>query len=219
MQEQPPGTEWPGGIVRNISFSNISGTVTTKPTKLDDSTYSSGDDPGEMHSAIILNGVDGLYLENISLSNIRLTFGGGGTADEAARRKLPQIANEYFRLGPIPAYGLYARNVHGLDLSNIRFQVSTPDLRPAVILDRVQDAAVSGLSAQGNADAESLLRLINCRDILFTAPRVLGQAAVFARIEGADSHNIAITHGDLTKATQKLAFADGAAKDAVRLQE
>jgi Glycosyl hydrolases family 28 len=213
-----PGSEWPGGIVRNISFNNISGTVNTTQTKLDDSTFSSSDNPGELHSAIILNGVDGLYLENISLSNIHLTFGGGGTAEEAGRRKLPQIAGEYFALGAIPAYGLYARNVHGLDLSNIRFQVATPELRPTMFLDKVHDAAINGLSAQAHPEAESLVRLINCRDILVTAPRVLGSAAIFACVEGADTQNISIAGGDLTKAKEPLAFADGANKDAVKLR-
>jgi hypothetical protein len=81
-------------------------------------------------------------MENISLENIHLTFGGGGTAEEADRRDLPQIAGEYFMMGPMPAYGLCARNVHGLTLENIRFQVSTPDLRPALIFDHVEDAAI-----------------------------------------------------------------------------
>jgi hypothetical protein len=33
-------------------------------------------------------------MENISLENVHLTFGGGGTAEDAARRDLPQIAGE-----------------------------------------------------------------------------------------------------------------------------
>jgi hypothetical protein len=49
---------------------------------------------------------------------VHLTFGGAGTAEDAARRDLPQIAGEYFMMGPMPAYGLYARNVHGITMQN-----------------------------------------------------------------------------------------------------
>ena len=68
-------------------------------------------------------------MENISLDNIHLTFGGGGTAEDAARRDLPEIAGEYFMMGPMPAYGLYARGVRGLTMQNIRLQVALA--RPA----------------------------------------------------------------------------------------
>ncbi len=42
-----------------------------------------------------------------------MTYGGGGTAEEAARRDVPKMAGEYFELGTLPAYGMYARNVAG----------------------------------------------------------------------------------------------------------
>src|SRR6185312_11084950 len=121
------GDEAPAGV-RNISFSNIHGTVTTAPQQLPEASVGSGYRPGEGHSCITLNCIGGAVLENITFDNVHLTFGGGGTAEEAARRDLPQVAGEYFMLGPMPAYGLYARNAKGLTLQNVRFEVSTPDL-------------------------------------------------------------------------------------------
>jgi hypothetical protein len=38
--------------------------------------------------------VGGATLEKISFENISLTVGGGGTAEDAARRDLPQLAGE-----------------------------------------------------------------------------------------------------------------------------
>src|SRR5581483_9054410 len=116
---------------------------------------------GEMHSCIILNCVKGNLIENISFNNLQLTFGGGGTKEEAARRDLPDIANEYFRLGALPAYGLYARNIRGLTMNGVRFETATPDLRPAMVLDHVTDATVTGFSFQADKNAESALRIIN----------------------------------------------------------
>jgi hypothetical protein len=119
----PPGTTTPA-VLRNLSFSNIHGTVTTDPPQLAEAKVTSTANPGEKHSCITLNCVGGATMENISLDNIHLTFGGGGTAEDGARRELPEIAGEYFMMGPMPAYGLYARGVRGLTMRNIRFQVS-----------------------------------------------------------------------------------------------
>lgn len=204
-------------VVRNISFSNIHGTVTTSPSQLAEASVTSGYRPGEGHSCITLNCVGGATLENISLDNVHLTFGGGGTAEDAARRNLPEIAGEYFMLGPMPAYGFYARNARGLTLNNVRFQVSTPDLRPALILDHVVDAAINGLSVQGNSEAESVLRFIDSQQALLTAVRVLTPSSVFLQVEGAGNERIIVNGGDISKASTPLAFKDGARSASVKI--
>jgi polygalacturonase len=203
-------------VVRNISFSNIHGTVTTNPPQLPDYPFQSGYRPGEGHSCITLNCVGDTVLENISFDNVHLTFGGGGTAEEAARRDLPQIAGEYFMLGSMPAYGFYARNARGITLQNVRFQVSSPDLRPAVIFDHVEDAAINGLSVQGNTQAESALRLIDSRQVLLTATRLLTSATTFLQLEGPANEAIKIDGGDFSKASKLLAFKNGAKESAIK---
>jgi hypothetical protein len=206
-------------VVRNISFSNIHGTVTTNPApQLSESTLGTGSNPGERHSCIVLNSVNDSVLENISFSDIHLVFGGGGTAEDAARRDLPQIFGEYFRLGAMPAYGFYARNARGITLNNIRFQVSTPDLRPAMILDHVEDVAVNGFGVQGNPDAESTLRFIDTKQVLLTAVRVLTPSSKFLQLEGTDNDGIIIDGGDLSRAASVVAYKDGATAKAITLR-
>jgi hypothetical protein len=100
----------------------------------------------------------------------------------------------------------------------VRFQFERPELRPAVILDHVEDVAISGLSAQGSKDAESLVRVMDSKQILMTATRVLGEAAVFMRVEGETSAGIMVDGGDLTGAEKRLAFANGAVEAAVKLR-
>jgi hypothetical protein len=215
----PPANNATPAIVRNISFSNIHGTVTTSPSQLTEASVTSGYRPGEGHSCITLNCVGGAVMENISFDNVHLTFGGGGTAEDAARRDLPEIAGEYFMLGPMPAFGLYARNVRGLTLQNVRLQVSTPDLRPALIFDHVEDAAVNGLSVQGNTEAESVLRFIDSKQALLTATRILTAASTFLRLEGEGNEGIIIDGGDLSRAALSIAFESGAKKSAVKLRD
>jgi hypothetical protein len=108
--------------------------------------------------------------------------------------------------------------VRGLTLHNVRLEVTSPDLRPAVVFDQVTDAAVNGLSAQGGPQAESLLRFINTRDALLTASRVLTPAAVFLRIEGEGSGGITVDGGHLSKASKLMAYGGGANGKAVKLR-
>lgn len=205
-------------IVRNISFSNIHGTVTTDPPQLPDVPFPSGYRPGEGHSCITLNCVGDAIFEKITFENFHLTFGGGGTAEEAARRELPRIAGEYFMLGPMPAYGLYARNARAITLQNVRFELRQPDMRPAIIFDHVQDAAINGLSVQGSPETESLLRFIDTKQTLLTAARVLTPCSVFLQLEGPANEGIIVDGGDLSKAASTLALKNGAQKAAVRLR-
>src|SRR5207248_4966024 len=203
-EEQPPSLT--PAIVRNISFSNIHGTVTTNPPVAPDLGFIHTYNPGELQSCITLNCVGDAILENISFDDIHLTFGGGGTAEHAARRDLPAIAGEYFALGPMPAYGLYARNVRGITLHNVRYQLAASDLRPAMILDHVEDVAINGLSVQGDDKAESVLRFINSRKALLTATRLLTPSPVFLRLEGEKSGGIVVDGGCLSMASSPISW-------------
>jgi polygalacturonase len=216
-QTSTSGTQ-PPGIVRDISFTNIHGTVTTDPPQLADVPFTSQVRPGEGHSAIVLNAIGDSIVENITFDNVHLTFGGGGTAEEAANRSVPEVAGEYFMLGPIPAYGLYARNARAVTLNNVRFAVSQRELRPAMIFDGVQDAAISNVSVQGDTDAESTVRFSRARKVYFTAPRLLSPAACFLQVEGTANDGITIDGGDLSGAAKTVTFKDGATPAAVTVR-
>lgn len=205
------------GVVRNIAFNGIRATVVAQGRQHEDLPWPQKFRPGETRSCIVVNGVRDEFLEEISFQDVHIFYEGGGTAEEAAR-EVPQIAGEYFEIGTPPAYGIYARNVRGLTLHNVRLEVTAPDLRPAVVFDQVVDAAVNGLGAQGSPQAESLLRFINTRDVLLTASRVLTPAAVFLRLEGAANDGITIDGGRLSKASKLLAYVGGATEKAVKLR-
>ena len=154
----------------------------------------------------------GLVIKSIVPAFLLLT---GGTAEQAAKRDIPKVAAEYFGVwgtgvGGPPAYGLYARNVKGLTLQNVRFEYEEADRRPAVIFDNVQDASITGLSVQGSPQTEAI-RLIDSKDIMFSATRLLTPSKTFIQVEGAASDNI-ILNGNVTrKASTQLAFENGCA--------
>ena len=207
----------PNGIVRNLLFSGIQATVVSQGGQHADMPFRNNFRPGETRTCITLNGVNEDYLEGITLTDIHVTYGGGGTAEEA-RRDMPKIAGEYFEVGTPPAYGVYARNVRGLSLNNVRLRLASPDLRPAVVFDHVEDAAVNGLSAAGDQEAHSVIRLVDTRDVLFSACRVLTPAAALLEVEGSGSRGITFDGGDISKAAEPLRIGRDASKDAVKLR-
>ena len=205
------------GVVRNIVFSGIRATV-VKPFQLPDCPFQVGYNPGEEFSCIGLNAIGDFFIENVTFDDVQVTFPGGGTAAQGAVRDVPKVVGEYYAVGVFPSYALYARNVRGLTLNNVRFELAAADLRPAVVFDHVIGAAVNGLNVQGVKEAESALRITDSQDILFSAPRLLAPSPVFLQVEGAANQNIIVDGGDLSKAGKPLAFQNGGLESSVKLR-
>jgi len=204
------------GVVRNISFRGIHATVSV-PVPFPDVPFISAYNPGEIKSCIGLSGVGG-YLENISFDDVHVTFPGGGTAEEGALRDVPKVVGEYYAAGVFPAHALYARNVRGLTLNNVRFDVAGTELRPSVVFDHVEDAAINGMTLQADPKAESVARFIDSRDVLLSATRVNKPGPVFLRVEGSSSQNITIDGGDLSRAEKAVSVGAGAAASGVKVR-
>jgi len=213
-QSTPPANK---GVVRNISFNGIRGFVVGEGRQHPDLPWPQKFRPGEMRHCIVINGVGDDVIENVSFQDIHFTFEGGGTALEAAA-EVPRIAGEYFEIGTPPAYGLYARNVRGLMINNVRFEVSKPDLRPAVDLDNVSDVTINGMTAQGNTNAKSVVRVKDARDVLITAARVLASAAAFIELVGAKNTGITVEGGDISKAAKPILLSEGATDKGLKLR-
>jgi hypothetical protein len=205
------------GIVRNIAFNGIRGFVVAEGRQHADLPWPQKFRPGETRHCIVVNGVGDDLIENVSFHDIHFTFEGGGSSAESVAQ-VPKIAGEYFEIGTPPAYGLYARNVRGLTLNSVRFELTKPDLRPAVDFDNVTDATVNGLSAQGTSEARSLLRFREAHDVLMTATRVLSPAATLLELVGANNSGITIDGGDISKAAKQVIYSSGATDESVRVK-
>lgn len=111
-------------------------------------------------AGIIVTGMPGEPLRNIYLSNIRLQYRGGGTADLAKREYREQGTNypEPKFAKATPAYGLYARHVDGLHVDNVSFTTVRPDYRPAVMLDDVKNDNITNLNADVQKGVKEIIR-------------------------------------------------------------
>ena len=99
--------------------------------------------------SIIVTGMKDEPIRNVWLSNIRLTFQGGGARELVNKDYREQGTNypEPKFAGQTPAYGLYARHVEGLHVNDVTFRYVRPDYRPAVVLDDVRDCTLRALDA------------------------------------------------------------------------
>lgn len=208
----------PIGIFRNVLFNNIRARVAAISHP---EAYNAGKPyPGEEKSCISIAGLPGHPIEGISLSNIHITFPGGGTAEEASRRTAPDLPDtypEYFMFGVLPAYGLYAHHVTRLSLNNVRFDLASFDMRPAIVCDDVDGLDLSSFRAEGNERAECLVRLRQARRVFIHGSRPLNAIQTFLRVEGAESHEIGLSSNDFRQAKRALELDEGASTNAVEL--
>ena len=102
-------------------------------------------------SGILIFGIPGHAIEDVSLSNIFIDYAGGGTAEQAQREvpddeEAQKAYPETGRHGITPSWGLFARHVKNLDVSHVEFRVAAEDLRPTVQLDDVADVGFDSVT-------------------------------------------------------------------------
>lgn len=80
-------------------------------------------------------------IRDVTLTNISLSYRGGGAAAWAERRPddLPQAYPEPSMFGPSPAHGLWARHVDGLKIEGLSIETVAPDPRPERLLENVRE--------------------------------------------------------------------------------
>lgn len=119
--------EAPGvGALRNVSLSTIVAT-------------------GADATGCSITGLPGHPVENISLRDIRITFAGGGTEEDAKRipEELPEKYPEYRMFGTLPAYGFYIRHARDIRLDDVSLTTDTADARPAIVQEDVEGLALT----------------------------------------------------------------------------
>jgi len=171
------------GALRNVTISNIEAR-------------------GASATGCALSGLPEAKIENVTLSNLRLSFAGGGTAEEAKRvvPEHPDKYPEYSMFGRLPAYGLYCRHIKGLRLANVQLLADTSDGRHALVFDDVNGVAVDQLSATPASGAKALLHFSDVQDALIRGCRSIGKVDLFLQVEGATSEGIMLLGNDLANA-------------------
>ncbi len=96
-------------------------------------------------AGIIITGMPDEPLHNISLSNIYVQYRGGGKSVGTDYREQSTHYPEPRWAGPTPSYGLFARHVDGLFLSNIQFETLRKEERPDILLVDVRNECLENV--------------------------------------------------------------------------
>jgi len=140
----------------------------TRPGKLSNMIFSNIQATGADSIGCILTGLPGYPLQNITLSNIRISFSGGGTKELSAREigELPELGNKTYyhqrinnhdQFGMLPAYGFFVRHVDVLVMENIDLSYQSADHRPALHLEDVHHSRLTGIRASHEDGIEPLI--------------------------------------------------------------
>ncbi len=87
--------------------------------------------------AATIAGLPGHPIEDVTLSRIRLSYRGGGSAGDAARRP-EELAGAYpepSMFGVLPAWGLWVRHARGLTIDRLDLVTTAPDARPPFVIE------------------------------------------------------------------------------------
>lgn len=141
------------GTIRNVKISDV---IVTDVV--------AGTHHGPANAATI-SGRPEAHLENIVLENVKITYKGGGKAEETD--VVPIYPKDYSprSLGPRPASGFYIRHVNGLVFRNVEFAFETTDAKPPLVafdvdgfeLDHFKTQLAAGVPA---ARFEKVKRLV-----------------------------------------------------------
>lgn len=167
----------PVGTMRDISLANIVATGASK-------------------TGCAIAGLPGHPIAGLTLSNIRITFQGGGTLDDFAR-DVPELPSDYpesTMFGVLPAYGFYLRHARDVTISDVTLRYAAEERRPALAVDGVAGLRITGFDAMRDPEAPATIVLEDARDVLVSGipsearPRYL-------EVRG-DSHNVTLLPED-----------------------
>ena len=168
-----------GGILEDVVFDNISMNGTNSPLffRLGARMRSPENTPvgkfqrvriSNINAAnvdprypILISGIPGYQIEDVTVRNFHIQFQGGLTPDDAQPAdNVPEVETKYPEhnmFGVIPAKGMYLRHVNGIELDGIHLTYKKPDTRPVMITDDVQNLKLNNITVDGKDVTAELL--------------------------------------------------------------
>ncbi len=129
------------GKLSNIAISNLKCLI---PFDRPDSNYDlRGPDINTIHNPFpaSITGIPGAKVENVTLTNIDISYPGRGTKGmayigEYRYSEVPEQIDsypEFHMFGELPAWGLYMRHVDGVTFDNVNMTAREADYRPVMV--------------------------------------------------------------------------------------
>jgi hypothetical protein len=153
-----------------------------------------------------ITGLENVYVEDVTLKNIRIDCVLAGRSDWV-NRSVPEVPEKYPEarmFGMLPAFGLYCRHVRGLHLSDVTFRATTGEQRPVMICDDVRGIKISGLTSTPTQGQQPVVKLIQCEDAWISHSAAPAGSSAYLEVEGRDSASILLSGCDLRGAKRAI---------------
>jgi Glycosyl hydrolases family 28 len=142
----------PIGMLHGVTLSDITAEIPDMP--MDSMTNFPSADPYHTPALITasITGLPGHPVQDVTLKNISLIYGGIGSAPQDGQSRLDNLAKvpesakgypESRMFGTLPAWGFYCRHVEGIKFENVTLRVQGQDYRPALICDEARDITLN----------------------------------------------------------------------------
>lgn len=137
------------GRLENITIRNVTGEIAA--SKPDSGYQYEGpieDMPRNISPPIIITGLPGSLINNITFNNIVLKHPGGGNAmfakvglnELGSVPEKPAAYPEFSMFKELPAWGVYIRHAMNVQFNNVNLSCLKKDYRTAIVLDDVHDS-------------------------------------------------------------------------------
>ena len=159
-------------------------------------------------------------IENVTLSNIRISYKGGGKKTYS-ERAIPELTDEYPKakmFGTLPSYGFFIRHAKNIKLSDIFLSFDEPDHRSVIWCDDVSNLELSGIQAQSTAVAAPFFWLKNVKDAWIHGCKPLNAIETFLRVDGSDSEGIILSENFLKSVRTEIEKRNAVSKNAIESQ-
>ncbi len=169
----------------------------------------------ERKLSCIISGMPESIIENVTIENVRMSFAGGGTREDA-EHDLSSVKNGFNcdSMGMTPAYGFYFRNVGNLRLRDIDVTYEKDDYRPAIVADNVQRGDLFGLQGRAHTESRGAVVLRNAKDVFVHGCHPT-DAGTFLFVEGADTREVTLSGNDFHQVANAIARGESLPANAV----
>ena len=210
--ESVDGAEVEGVTITNIAMTNVTSPIflrlgnrgrdmaVPKPGYLKNVIISGITAVGVTQASIIA-GIPGYPVEDISISDFKVVYQGGGSF-KGKNEDVPEKVNEYpdsDMFGQLPAYAFYCRHAKNLKLNNIEFTLKNPDPRSAFIFEDVTKLNLISSEAERSDGAAPVIWFKDASQVVIRGCSIPKDKAAFIAVPEAQKHNIQLIDNIIQK--------------------
>jgi polygalacturonase len=154
-------------------------------------------------------------VEGVTFRNLRASYQGGGTVDEA-RADVPEHPAKYpsaDMFATYPASGFYARHARDLRLADVALRHESPDQRPALLCEDVRRLTIDGVDATTGGDALFAFRDVRGALVRGCVPHE--GTKLFLEVSGRETGAISLMANDFSGAAKVTSVIGDARPDSV----